>query len=218
MLKIIKKVKNPKFLVITPLKENDKISKNTLETVLKNKLDFDWISYEGNNNIPTNTELALKEYEKNNSVDYIIKIDNDIFMDDFLLDFMYYKIKKSDCNVAYVYCGFSYITPNKFFISFNYDFNEKKLLQSNYISSNSMIKRDLLEEIGGFVKDEKYERLLDWCLWLKFLEFGYIGEKIPLKRFLTPLNEGNVSARGQLDYKIKYKRVIRDYVQKIKNN
>jgi hypothetical protein len=94
---------------------------------------------------------------------------------------------------------------------FNVDFNEKKLLQHNYITSVSLIKRDLLDRIGGFVIDRQYERLLDYCLWLTFLRYGYHGIKGDIG-FVTGLNKNNVSGRGQEDYIEKMKRVKQDFI------
>jgi hypothetical protein len=143
----------------------------------------------------------------------MIKIDNDIYMDNNLLDDMYHTIINADDNVGYVYCPFTYIAYDGAEMLFDYPFNKKKLLDSNYISSNSMINRNMLEEIGGFVVDNKYVRLLDWCLWLKMLKHGYIGQRISSdKSFTTPLVEGNVSSRGFDDYVIKRDRVIEDFI------
>ena len=63
-MKIIQKVINPKILVITPLKINDKISKETKISIKRNNTPFDWISYENKHNPAKNTALALFEYEK----------------------------------------------------------------------------------------------------------------------------------------------------------
>lgn len=212
MYKEIRKAKTPKYLIITPLKEGDKISKETRETVNLNRLQFDWISYEANNNIPKNTQLALNEYEKlYKRVDYIIKIDNDINMQSKLLDHMFNYLKKSKDNIAYVYCPFSYILDNGQYISFKGKFDVERLIHQNWISSNSMIKRESLERVGGFVIDSQYERLLDWCLWLKFAYYNLSGMMIDSKSFTTPLNKNNVSARGEEDYKVKFRRVRRDF-------
>ena len=213
MFSTIKQSYKPKYLVITPLKPGDKISKETKETIKRNKLPFDWVSFESDNNIPTNTTLALQEYEIKYPVpNYIIKVDNDINADRELLDAMYYTLRQTDKNIGYVYCAFSYIKPDGKKISFGEYFNEQKLLKQNYISSNSMIKRGVLRRVGGFVTDSKYERLLDWCLWLKMLYYGHKGHYLTSKGFTTPLNEGNVSNRGVEDYQLKYKRVIQDFV------
>ena len=211
-MRIIKKSEDPKFLVITPLKVGDKISKETKKSVKRNNYPFDWISYEGDNNIPLNTTLALLKYEESYSCDYVIKVDNDINMDRKLLDLMYEKLSKSDNDIGYAYCPFSYILQDGNKISFNSPFSADKLMRQNYISSNSMIKRKILDDVGGFVCDEKYERLLDWAFWLRCLYYGYKGLYIPEKKFITPLNNNNVSSRGEDDYKIKYMRVLEDFV------
>lgn len=218
MYKIIKKSKNPKYLIITPLKIGDKISKETKETVKKNNIQFDWVSYEGDNNIPTNANLALEEYEKENRIiDYIIKLDNDIKMSNRMLDKMFNTIKNSPQSIAYVYSSFQYILPNGQSINFNKEFDIEALLSQNYISSNSMIKRNVLRFVGGFVTDEKYVRLLDWALWLRFLYYGYLGKKVKDVNFTTPLNENNVSARGVEDYNLKISRIREDFVEPIIN-
>ena len=214
MLNKIKVVNNPKYLVITPLKIGDKISKTTKKTVNRNKLPFDWICYEGNNNIPTNTILAWNEYKKTYfTPEYIIKIDNDIEMDRGLLDDMCKLLSNTDEQIAYCYCPFSYILPDGRSISFNNNFDKNKLLKQNYISSNSMIKTKSLYDVGGFVYESKYERLLDWALWLRFLYYGYEGILLNTKQFKTPLNENNVSSRGAKDYQLKYKRVYEDFIK-----
>ena len=76
---------------------------------------------------------------------------------------MYSNIHKSKKNVAYVYSSFEFYKNYKPFASFmKIPFNEKKLRQSNFISSNSMIKRKLLK-ICPFITDNKYVRLLDYA-------------------------------------------------------
>lgn len=212
MLTTIHKSKSPKFLIITPLKEGDKISKETKKTVKRNTISFDWISYESNNNIPTNTTLALEEYEQQYiKPEYLIKVDNDIEMDRSLLDNMYYNLVNSNDRIGYCYCPFRYVLPDGREIQFNQQFDRNKLLKQNYISSNSMIKRNVLDEVGGFVCDNKYERLLDYAFWLRCLYYGYEGLMIPGKEFRTPLNEGNISNRGEDDYKLKYSRIYNDF-------
>jgi hypothetical protein len=146
-----------------------------------------------------------------NVPEYIIKIDNDINANKNMLDDMYDILKKTDDSIAYCYPPFKYILPNKQEISFSGRFDKNRLLQGNYITSNSLIKYDKLKEIGGFVCDKKYERLLDYCLWLKFLRYGYIGIECN-KGFITPLNENNVSARGQEDFKDKMNMVRQDFI------
>jgi hypothetical protein len=85
-------------------------------------------------------------------------------MDRNLLDEMYKLLSGTNDNIAYCYCQFSYILPNGKQILFNKNFNKNALLKQNYISSNSMIKLDKLDQVDGFVCDDRYIRLLDWCL------------------------------------------------------
>jgi hypothetical protein len=82
-------------------------------------------------------------------------------MDRNLLDEMYKLLSGTNNNISYCYCSFSYILPDGKQISFNKNFNKNELLKQNYISSNSMIKLDKLDQVGGFVCNDKYVRLLD---------------------------------------------------------
>lgn len=221
MFEEIRKVENPYYLVITPLKVGDEISDDIHRSILDtNKIPFDWVSFKGDNNIPTNTSLALEEYEKRyEKVKHLIKIDNDLKMDDGLLDCMHSHLLSrsfgSDVQYGYVYCPFSYVLSDGRRISFNQEFDIMKLIKSNFISSNSMINRDALDVIGGFITDPQYERLLDWALWLKFYREGFIGKLLKEKGFEATMKEDGVSARSNYDYQIKSTRVMRDFVNPI---
>lgn len=220
MLEVIKKVDNPRFLVITPLRVRDKISKETLETISNNSTPFDWVSFKSKRNVPSNTKEGLREYiKKYGTPKYIIKIDNDIDAEEGLLDIMYQTISSSPDGVAYVYSSFKYIKDGKSYVSFpaqklDVQHWTKRLLNSNFISSNSMIKVDKLEEVGGFVCKRKYERLLDWALWLKFLLNGYVG--VPCAgTFNAIMNENSISTRGQKDYRKKHRAVVEDFAKPV---
>lgn len=218
MLEIIKKVDNPRFLVITPLRKGDKISKKTMEILETNSTPFDWVSFKSKRNVPGNTKMGLLEYEKEfPKLPYIIKIDNDINASSCLLDIMYQTIKSSKENEAYTYSSFSYVKNGKKLFSFPAIlFNMEKLLKHNYISSNSMIKRDLLDKVGGFVTDKKLERLLDYALWLKFLYHGYKG--VPcLSYFEAEMSDKSISAQSQQDYNKKMILVHKQFVEPILN-
>lgn len=212
-MQIVKKVNNPKFLVITPLRISDSISKSTLNLLNTTITDFDWISYSGNNNIPKNTQLGLDEYENTiGNVEYLIKVDNDITAEDNFLDSLYDKLKNSNDNIAYSYCKFSFIGKNRKFEFNDIEFDEMKLLNGNFISSVSMIKRDKLKEIGDFIYDEKYVRLLDYALWLKFLANDYIGIPDYNTGFIADLNENSVSAASLKDYLAKMEIIKEDFI------
>jgi len=213
MFKIIKSVKNPKFLIITPLKCGDSVSKNTLKTINQNRTQFDWITYTGNNNIPTNTVLALKEYEKSHKkLPYLIKVDAHTVWAENTLDLMYNCIKNSNKKVGYVYASFEFknenLMPCALFCGI--EFNDVRLKLSNFISSNSMIKRDVLKECP-FITDSKYERLLDYAHWLSFLNKGYVG-KLSEGYFYSIMKTDNISSGSQLDYLKKLKLVHRDFL------
>jgi hypothetical protein len=165
-MKILMRSYNPEFLVITPLKPGDKISKKTKKSIKRNNFPFDWVSFEGPNNIPTNTTHALQRYiEEYGRPRMFIKIDNDIDMDRYLLDNLCVNLIKASLSsvgrYGYTYCPFSYVLENDKKISFGEEFNIEKLLKQNYISSNSMIDMDMFDMVGGLVCDCKYERLLD---------------------------------------------------------
>jgi len=205
----IKKEKNARVVVVTPLLPNDKISKETKRSIKRNNIKYSWITSTGNNNIPTNVELGLKWYLKNNKVDYVLPLDNDIILGRHMIDRLVQKMdkfKKGYCFASFKFQGYMNVEFK------NEIFNINKLLQSNYISSNSLIHIESLKNIGWFVKDDKYKRLLDWALWLKFLNYGYEGIPCPEAKFVAISSEKDISSKGQEDYKIKSKRVIHDFV------
>jgi len=215
--KIVKSNKKPELLVITPLSLGDKISKETKKGIKRNKVSFDWISYMGKGNPYKNTKLAYKQYRKDNGFvpKYVLKIDNDITPTRYLMDRMYNVLENSDNNIAYAYTSFEFIGSINVKFPLR-PFNKKFLLKNNYISSMSMIKTQLLDQTGSFVIDDKYFRLLDWCLWLKFLKFGFIGAPIENAHFTAFAGPKSISCRGLKDYKEKYQHVKEDFINKIK--
>lgn len=201
--------------MVTPLLPEHKISKITKITLKRNKTSFDWVSYSGNNNIPTNTQKGIEEYEKNRgTLKYFLMIDRDIEAGRFLIDKMCKTLDESKQNEAYCYASFAF----KGYINLSFKaetFNKKRIMSSNYISSNSMIKTSCLKEIGGLITDKKYERLLDWCLWLKFLQYGYIGVPCKEASFIAHSEKDDVSSRSQEDYRSKHLKVYRDFIKPI---
>jgi len=212
MLKIIKKSIDPKFLIITPLKPGDEVSVHTLRSVFNNKVMYDWYSYADDNNIPLNTLLGLSSYEgKHKQLPYIIKIDSHTTWKKGTLDKMYATIVNTPDYVAYVYTSFEFIKNRIPIVSFkNIQFNVDRLKEMNYISSNSMIKRKHLGECP-FITERSYERLLDYAHWLSFLKKGYHG-KLSDGYFSSEMNFDNVSSGSQEDFKLKLKRVHKDFL------
>ena len=214
MFSVLQKCKDPQLLVLTPLLPNHKISKETKTHLKRNDIEFDWVSYASHNNIPTNASLALENYKKkfpNQKINYIIMIDRDIIPSRNMLYNMYNTLSKSKKDVAYCYCNFEF--RGKVNRAFKHiEFNAINLLRSNYISSNSMIKLDKLEEIGGFVIDPDLKRLLDWALWLKFLNAGYSGILCNSVSFIAESKTGDVSTGSDHEYWTKYKLVKERFI------
>jgi len=210
-IKIERKVKDPKFLVITPLLPSHEISKETKKTIKRNDIPFDWIKGIGNNNIPTNTKNSINLYKKQYGyIKFYIMLDNDIILSRHMLDKMYETIKNTPEYIAYTYTNFEFKGEiNAKFPAIPFD--AIRLLQSNYISSNSMFKTNIVEEIG-LVTDDKYKRLLDWAFLLKLLVKGYIGIPTRNASFIAISNEGSISSGSQNDYIIKSQRVKEDFI------
>lgn len=224
---IIRSDERPLVLVITPLYSRvvdgkrivDKISKKTKVSIKRNKTPMLWIAWEGEENVAKNTQdcydFAKKVFDTDfRTLKYIIKIDNDIDSSRGMIDKMAQNLSKTKPGFAYTYCAFKYEgAVNVEFEAVNFDV--KKILQCNYISSNSMIKIDVLDRVGGFVTDNKYKRLLDWAMWLKLLKQGYMGVPTPMVSFVAKASEESISAQGSEDYILKHQRVHEDFVKDI---
>lgn len=214
--KVIKADKNSKFLVVTPLWEGHKISRDTKVTIKRNNYPFTWIVSEGKNNIPTNAFYGIDWYlyRKGKLPDFYIMIDRDIKLGRNMLDRLYDKLYKAPESVAYAYASFKFTgAVEREFPAVQWDIN--KLLMHNYISSNSMFRTNALYEVGP-VLDDKYKRLLDWAFLLKlFYERGWTGVPCPEANFEATSNPDSISAGSNEDYDIKRKRIIQDFCRPI---
>lgn len=217
MIKKVVEHHDPSILIITPLRQGDKISKETKKTIKRTKTPYTWISCMGEGNPALNTEKGLREYRKNHDKmpRYVIKIDNDITASRGMLDKMFKGLERqshiSDKRCAYAYCSFKF--TGALDAAFNADlWDYNRLLQHNYISFNSLIDYECLRIIGGFVTDDKYFRLLDWALWLKFMSYDWQGLPIQGCSFTAYASPNSVSAKGKEDYDIKHKAVTEDFV------
>jgi hypothetical protein len=211
MISVLKDCKNPEILVITPLLNGHKISKQTKTTIKRNSVPFVWLSSMDNKNIPTNIKNADDWYIKRHGKlpPYQIIIDNDITLGRNMLDRLLKTLKNSDENVAFSYASFKYTGyMNAEFIAVPYNIN--KLLQHNYISSNSLVRTDVIQKVG-LVTDEKYKRLLDWAFYLKLFYHGYIGAPCVEASFIAMSDEKSVSSQSNHDYGIKRNRVLHDF-------
>jgi hypothetical protein len=156
--------------------------------------------------------LGIEAYEKKNKpLPYIIKIDGHTTWKKGTLDKMYQTMLKTQDHEAYVYCSFEFVQNKIPIVSFkNIAFDITIIRKMNYISSNSMIKRRLLDEVP-FIIDDKYVRLLDYAHWLSFLKRGYIG-KLSDGYFSSEMNFNNVSSGSNEDYNTKLELVHRNFL------
>jgi hypothetical protein len=212
MLKLLKDVKTPELLVVTPLYKGHKISRETKLGLERNDLKFSWVSYESTENTAKNFAEGIKAYrEKYYTPKYVMMVDKDIIPGRHMLDKMYNVLRKTNDDTAFCYCNFEFKgAVNKKFFNIVYD--PILLLRGNFISSNSMIKLDKLDEVGGPITDQKYQRLLDWCMWLNFLSYGYYGVLCSDASFVAISDKESVSARSGEDYRQKHKLVKQDFI------
>jgi hypothetical protein len=216
MINILREDKDSEVLVVTPLLPGHKISKETKVTIRRNNTPITWITSEGNNNIPTNVQSGMYAYRDKSKYTpkYILPLDRDISLGRGMIDKMVLALNILPSNVAYTYANFEFKgTVNQKFPAQKFDIN--RLVFNNYISSNSLIKIECLDAVGGFVTDDKYKRLLDWAMWLKFYQYGYIGMPCPIASFVATSSENDVSAGTVEDFRIKKQRVITDFVTPI---
>jgi hypothetical protein len=216
MIKVIRDSKDSEILVVTPLLPNHKISKETKKTIKRNDVPFTWISSEGNFNIPTNAQNGIDWYKRNHPLPlppYYIMVDRDIVMGRHMLDRLYRILKSSPSQFGYTYASFEFKgAVNQKFPAQPFDIN--KLVRANYISSNSLFKMSVIEEVG-LVTDDQYKRLLDWAFLLKCFYHGYVGVPVDNARFIAMSAKGDISAGSPEDYQIKRNRVLNDFIKPI---
>lgn len=216
MFDLIHKDKNPEFCIITPLRVNDKISKETKTSVKRNKTPFVWGSYKSDMNIVKNFKAGIAELKNVVKIpNFIIKIDNDTIWNRYTLDHMVSLLKKSvtlsDKKIGYCYCSFEYRgAVNHKFPAIPFDPN--RLKQNNYISSNSMFVYDVIKNIE-MPDDDYYKRLLDWAYYLKLLNNGIQGIPCQKGYFIAKSNPESISAGSANDFRLKRERVIKDFIK-----
>lgn len=222
-INVIVKSNNPQILVVTPLLPNHGVSKHTKKTIKRNKVPFFWISSSGNQNIPTNALEGIKWFKNKfgKLPPYYIMIDRDIELGRNMLDRLYEKLEKIKVKMVKSSIGYCYATfqfkghINADFPAMPFDIN--RLVQANYISSNSLFKSSVIEQVG-LVTDDKYKRLLDYAFLLKCFRMGYVGIPEPKAWFIAHSTEDDISAGSQEDYREKYMKVYEDFIQPMLKN
>ena len=216
-VKIVRNNKNPKILVSTPLLPGHKISKITKKTLKRNDIDYIWLSSSSDSNIPTNHIGCMEWYKENigELQPYIFFLDRDIDLGrhalDRLYDVMINESYRSDRIIGYAYASFKYTG----YINHDFPavpFDGKKLLQSNYISSNSLYSTEVIEKVG-LVTDNSYRRLLDWAFLIKCFGQGIIGAPCPKATFKVVSTPDDISSGDNNDYMIKSSRVYEDFIK-----
>jgi len=214
---VIKECKNPEILVSTPLLPEHKVSKITKKTLKRNDVDYIWLSSSGDNNIPTNHIGCIEWYKKHigKLPPYIFFLDRDIDLGRHALDRLHTTILngslRSDVIIGYAYASFKYTG----YINHDFpavQFNARKLLQSNYISSNSLYCTEVIEKVG-LVTDNKYRRLLDWSFLIKCLGQSIIGTPCPSATFKVVSTPDDISSGSNSDYLLKQGRVYEDFIE-----
>lgn len=216
-LKILQSDKNSKILVVTALYSGHTISGETKTTIRRNKTPYTWISYMSDGKHATNVQKAISAYRKRVGgiiPPYIFVLDRDIICGRHMLDKMINVLGKSDKNIGFCYCPFEYTGHiNMKFPPIEYDIN--KLIQGNYISSNSLYKTSMVERVGGFVVDEEYHRLSDWSMWLKCYKFGYIGKLCADTSFVAMSTKDDISAGSNAEFSTTRELVVERYIKPI---
>jgi hypothetical protein len=138
-------------------------------------------------------------------------VDRDIEAGRGLLDKLYYTLDGTQDHIGYSYANFEFKGHvNVKFPANKFDIN--KLVLGNYISSNSMFKSNVIEQVG-LVTNDIYKRLLDYAFLLKCFGNGYIGIPCINANFIAHSNENDISAGSNEDYNNKYKRVYKDFIK-----
>lgn len=215
--KIIKGCVNPKILVMTPLAPAHEISDQTKRTIVKTDVPYVWASAKSSANIPMTLQEGIRLYKGIKGVslpEYFLQIDNDNDLGEHLIDKLYDKLKSTPDYVAYSYATHSFTGEVRARFP-AIPFDAGRLISGNYINSNSLIKMRTLDAIGGFVLDEegKYIGLGDWCNWLKFLSFGYIGIACPEACFILYASKESIAVKNRKNIRRIITNVRRDFIE-----
>jgi len=216
-MKILHQSNKPIILVITPLYTNHKISGETKITIKRNNVPYTWISYMSEHKHAMNVQKGLNSYRKYTGgvvPPYIFVLDRDIILGRKLLDKLYKTLSEADPSVGWCYCPFQY--KGHINISFPpIEFDIRKLLVSNYISSNSLYRTSMVDRVGGFVVDEDVHRLSDWAMWLKCYKAGYVGKLCADTSFTAMSTKDDISAGSNEEYKRTKEIIIERFIKPI---
>jgi len=210
MIVTIRESRNPKIAVITPLYEGHDISLDTQKTIGLNDISFIWVSAKSKNNIPTNLKAGLEYLQEEGKLpEYYFMLDRDIMLGEHIFDKLYETLSAQPLMCAYAYASFEF----RGYINMAFPADEwdiSRLKKSNYISSNSLFRSDVVAKVE-LVTDDKYKRLLDWAFLLKLAKNGYYGTPCPEASFIAKSTAGDISAGSKDDYVRKHIAVVKDF-------
>jgi len=175
--------KNVKPITVVIVNREEESPYKTLSTLSRQSIPFDIVVVfdEGKGaNWARNQGAKLADSE------YILFSDNDIEWEPDAVEILYEKLKNFP---EYGYSYGWYEMEEKVYC--NHSFSPKKLRAINYISTMSLIRRDIFP---GF--DESLQRLQDWDIWLTLLEKGIMGVFCDRKVFTTTKRDGITYGNG----------------------
>lgn len=80
-------------------------------------------------------------------------------------------------NIAIVYSDYIEKYPDKAQIRLKQNFSREMLFQNCIVSTNSMVKKEALEIVGGF--DETFKYVEDYDLWCRLAIAGFFALRVP---------------------------------------
>jgi len=129
---------------------------------------------------------------------YVLFSDADIQWEKDALEKMVRELQENRRDVGFAYGGYYLQEPTMFKDKFrtfsgpigNQPWDFETLLNHNYISTMSLIRREALCELGPKPWDESLKRLQDWDLWLNLAQRGWKGVWVGGVTFTTPIRKG----------------------------
>jgi glycosyltransferase involved in cell wall biosynthesis len=109
--------------------------------------------------------------------EFVVFCDDDLELEANMIERLVNVLVKNPSK-AYAYCGFVLTKEDGHQqVVGMIGFDAQRLIEGNYISGTSLIRRSKFMEVGMF--DASFRRLIDWDLWLSLMERGEEGILVP---------------------------------------
>lgn len=143
---------------------------------------------------------------KSSSGEYILPLDSDDFMHSKYIEECL-KIITKNKNYSPIYCD-TIIGGKIKGIEKRPEWCREKLIKGNFIVSCSMFSREAFDLSGGY--DEKLKGWEDYDLWLRMMQKGYVGKRIPkfLFAYVTEKRNTAISTIANKDSKHLHMRIL----------